>query len=140
MTSGAGSRPQGITILAVLAGIGGVLGILGSLAIIAAGGLVTAVGAAAGAYGVLGGLIFVYGLLLLAISAAECAMAYGFWMLKPWAYQFGLYVQYANIGLAVLGFLLWGQSIVGAVITVAISGAIIYYLRMPDVKAAFSQK
>ncbi len=140
MTSGAGSRPQGITILAILAGIGGVLGILGSLAIIAAGGLVTAVGAAAGAYGVLGGLIFVYGLLLLAISAAECAMAYGFWMLKPWAYQFGLYVQYANIGLAVLGFLLWGQSIVGAVITVAISGAIIYYLRMPDVKAAFSQK
>ena len=140
MTSGAGSRPQGITILAILAGIGGVLGILGSLAIVAAGGLVTAVGAAAGAYGALGGLIFVYGLLLLAISAAECAMAYGFWMLKPWAYQFGLYVQYANVGLAVLGFLLWGQSIVGAIITIAISGAIVYYLRMPDVKAAFSQK
>jgi len=140
MTSGAGSRPQGITILAILAGIGGVLGILGSLAIIAAGGLVTAVGTAAGSYGALGGLIMVYGLLLLAISAAECAMAYGFWMLKPWAYQFGIYVQYANIGLAALGFLLWGQSIVGAVITVAISGAIIYYLRMPAVKAAFGKE
>lgn len=141
MTSGAGSRPQGITILAILAGIGGVLGILGSLGILAVGGLVGAVGAASGVgTGLLGGLLFVYGLLLLAISVAECAMAYGFWMLKPWAYQFGLYVQYANIGLAVLGFLLWGQSIVGVVISVAISGAIIYYLRMPAVKAAFGQK
>jgi hypothetical protein len=140
MMKGAGSRPQGITILAVLSGIGGVFGILGGLGILALGGLAGAIGVAAGAYGALGGIIFLYGLLLLAISAAECAMAYGFWMLKSWAYQFGLYVQYANIGLAVLGVLLWGQGIFGAVITAAISGAIIYYLRMPEVKAAFDSK
>lgn len=135
------TRPQGITILAILAAIGGVLGVLGSLAILAVGGLVGAVGAAAGVTaGLFGGLLFIYGLLLLAISVGDIAIAYGFWMLKPWGYQLGIYVSAASIALSILGVLLWGQGIVGAIISVAISGAIIYYLMTPPVKAAFGQK
>ncbi len=136
MTSGAGSRPQGITILAILAGIGGAFGVLGSLGVLAVGGLVGAVGAAAGVgTGLLGGLLFIYGLLLLALSIGELAVAYGFWMLKPWGYQIGIYVAGASIGLAVLGVLLWGQGIFGAIISAAIGGAIRSFARMPPIAA-----
>lgn len=141
MTSGTGSRPQGITILAILSGIGGAFGVLGSLGVLAVGGLVGAVGATSGVgTGLLGGLLVVYGLLLLAISIGELAVAYGFWLLKPWGYQAGIYVAAASIGLAVLGVLLWGQGITGAIISAAIGGAIIYYLKTPAVRTAFGLK
>ena len=129
------TRPQGITILAILAAISGVLGILGGLAIVLAGGLIGAVGGVG-----FGGLILIYGLLTLVLSVATLAVAYGFWTLTSWGYRAGLYVAGAGIVLNVLGLLIASQGIGGAIIGIAIDGAIIYYLMTPPVKAAFGQK
>ena len=129
------TRPQGITILAILAAISGVLGILASLAIVLAGGLIGAVGGVS-----FGGLVLIYGLFTLVLSIATLAVAYGFWTLASWGYRTGLYVAGAGIVLNVLGLLINSQGIFGAIIGIAIDGAIIYYLMTPPVKAAFGQK
>jgi hypothetical protein len=133
----AGARPTGITILAILAAIGGVLSCLGGLVLLLAGGLVGAAGASAGATGALGGLIAIYGLVVLVLGAVSIAVAYGFWTLKPWGYQYGVYLAIANVVLVIVGFLLFGQGIVSTIISIAIWGGVIYYLRTPQVKQAF---
>jgi hypothetical protein len=129
----ASARPTGITILAVLAGIGGVLGIFGGLGVTLLGGVLAAY------TGVFGGLITLIGLAAIAIGVAELVSAYGFWMLKPWAWMVGVGIAIANIVVAVL-WVLAGSSIVGQVISVVISGAILYYLWQPSIKAVFGQK
>ena len=134
-------RPTGITILAVLAAIGGVLSILGGLTLTFIGGVVGALGAGvgSGSGAVLGGLVFFYGIFVLALGVVSIVVAYGLWNLRPWAYQVALILAIAEVALAVLGWLLFGQGIVGAIITAAIYGAVIYYLRTPDIRSRFGQ-
>lgn len=126
------TRPQGITILAILAAIGGVLGILGGISIVFVGGLVATV---VGGYGAIVSLL---GLILLVLSVVELALAYGFWTLAAWAWQLGVYLEVANVALAVLQLLFGGSSLFGLVITVVIAGIILYYLNTPDVRKAFA--
>lgn len=138
MASGTGTRPTGITILAVLAGITGVFALFGGFLIVFAGG---ALGAASGSasIGALGALV---GLLTLALGAVELALAYGFWTLKPWAYQAGILIEAAAIVIAILQGLFGGAELISlsTIIGVAIPAVIIYYLTTPPVKAAFGQK
>ena len=124
-------RPQGITILAILAAIGGVFGILGSLALIGLGGVVAAVGGAG-----VGGLAMIFGLLTLALSAAELAFAYGAWTLKPWGWSLGVAVSIGSIAISLLTTVTGGGlNLVG----LAINGVILYYLNTPAVKSAFGR-
>lgn len=118
-----GERPLGVTILAILAAVWGILGLLGSL---------TALGFLAGGEFGLGGLIF------LALSILYFVFAYGALTLQAWGWTLG-------VGLAVAG-IVWalfsvtqGADIVSTLISVAISGVILYYLYQPDVKAAFGR-
>jgi len=128
----ASTRPMGITILAILAAIGGVLGILGGLAVTLLGGVV------ATATGGLGGLITIVGLVALVIGIAEVALAYGFWTIKPWAWMLGIGVSVASIVIALL-YVVNGTSITNEIISVAVSGVIIYYLWQPSIKALFGK-
>jgi hypothetical protein len=123
---------MGITILAILAAIGGVLGILGGLAVTLLGGVV------ATATGGLGGLITIVGLVALVIGIAEVALAYGFWTIKPWAWMLGIGVSVASIVIALL-YVVNGTSITNEIISVAVSGVIIYYLWQPSIKALFGK-
>jgi hypothetical protein len=125
------ARPTGVTILAVLAAISGVLGLLASLALLGLSGLAAATG--------LGGFAAILGLLTLVYSVLALAFAYGAWTLKPWAWPLGV----GAMGLSVLSTLLslatGAQEIVGAIISLAIAGVVIYYLFTPTVKAAFGR-
>ena len=131
-------RPTGVTILAVLAAIGGVLGILAGLALVGLGGLAGGlVGGAAGAS--IGGLAIVGGLVALVVGVAELALAYGFWTLKPWAWRWGIVLVVVQVVIAVLGVvgIVFSTDITSALISVLISGVIIYYLNRPEIRAAF---
>lgn len=131
-------RPTGVTILAVLAAILGILGVLGGLALIGFGGLAGGlIGGAAGAE--VGGLAIIGGLILLVVGVVELALAYGFWTLKPWAWQWGIILQVANIVIAILGVvgIVFSSDITSAAISIIISGVIIYYLNKPEIRAVF---
>jgi hypothetical protein len=126
------ARPTGITILAILAAIAGVLGLFGSLLFIGIGG------AFAGTTG-LGGLVVVVGLLLLVLSVLYLVFAWGAWTLKPWAWTLGVGLSAASIVLTVLQLITGMSEPVGAIISIAISAVIIYYLFQANVKAAFGR-
>lgn len=119
-------RPTGVTILAVLAAIGGVLGLLGSLGLIALASLA-------------GGLWLILGLLFLAVSVAYLVFAYGAWKLLRWAWALGVGLSVASIALTLLQVTQGMTELVGAIFSIAISGAILYYLFTPDIKAAFGR-
>ena len=129
MQGGMATRPTGVTVLAVLAAIGGIFGVLAGLGLLGLGTLVAGVG--------LGGLAFVFGLLVLALGVAELALAYGLWGLRPWAWRYGIALAALSVLLNVVELLLGYSSITSVVISVVISGIIIYYLNSPDVRRAF---
>jgi hypothetical protein len=133
------TRPQGITILAVLAAIGGVLGIFGAFALFGLGALSGMVAGAAGApvAGFLtGGFAIFWGLVTLAQSAAALFFAYGAWFLKPWAWMLGVGVEAAAIVINLVN-IIGGQG--GSVVSILISGGIIYYLFTPAIQRAFGR-
>lgn len=130
--AGARARPTGITILAVLSAISGVLSILAGLALLAGGAALAAAVA-------VGGLFTIFGLVAIVVGALSLAFAYGAWMLLPWAWTLGIASQLIGIGVTVVQIVLGYQSITGAVIGVAISLIILYYLDTPDVRRAFGR-
>ena|SRR5215210_5087996 len=126
-------RPTGVTILAVLAFIGGIFGILGGLALVGFGGVIAASGVAGGGFAsILGVLLLVYGVLALVLG-------YGFWTLQAWAWTLGIGLQAAGIALDILQVVNDSTQLVGAIVSIAISAAILWYLYQPHVKAAFGR-
>ena len=127
------NRPTGVTVLAILAFIGGIFGILGGLTLAGLGGFVAASGAAGGGFAaVLGVLLLLYGVLAFILG-------YGFWTLKPWAWTLGVGLQGASIALNILQFINDADQLVSAIISIAITAAILWYLFQPHVKAAFGR-
>ena len=122
-------RPTGVTILAILAFIGGAFGILGALALL---GLGVAFAGVAG-----GGLSFVFGIVLLALSILYLWIGWGFWNLKRSAWSLGLVVFGAGIVITLIEMLLGYATITNLIVTIVINGIVIYYLLTPGVKAAF---
>jgi len=133
MAGATGARPMGITIIAVVALIAGILGIFGSLALIGLGGFAAAVGAVGG-----GGFVVIGGLVLLALSIAEIALAYGFWTVKTWAWRLGVILALVQVVWAVVSLVLVRFDIVNLLITIVISGIWIYYLNLPQIRTAFA--
>jgi hypothetical protein len=133
------TRPTGVTILAILAAIAGVFGLLGGLTLVGVGGMAGGViGGAAGA--AIGGLAVIGGLIVIVLAVLELALAYGFWTLRPWAWQLGVILAAIQIVVAVLGVLgiVFRQDLGGAVISIAISGVILYYLNQAEIRRVFN--
>lgn len=86
-----------------------------------------------------GGLVLVLALLTLAFGILYMVLAYGLWTLKPWAWTLGVGLSAASIVLAILNVTQGIQYPVGAVISVAISAAVIYYLMTPGPRRAFGK-
>jgi hypothetical protein len=126
------SRPLGVTILAILALISGIFGLLGGVTVVFLGGAAAAVGVLD-----IGGIVAIMGVLTLALAVVSLALAYGFWTLKPWAWQLGIILEVLSIGLAVLQVLFGGSGIPSVIISIVVAGIIIYYLNTPAVRKAF---
>lgn len=124
-----------------------ILSVLGGLALIAAAfglfslGAVTGVLGATLGYGFLVGPFAVFwGLVSLVEGAAQLLFGYGAWFLKPWALKLGVYIQYANIGVAFINWIGGSSGFFSFLLSAAISGLIIYYLQRPQVKQYFGVK
>lgn len=134
-------RPMGVTTLAVLAAIGGVIGVCGSLALVGLGGVLGGLALQVGAPGdavALGGATIVFGVLALGISVLNLVFAFGAWNLKPWAWILGVVLEGASIIISLANGLS-SNNLGGQVISIAISGIILYYLMTPEVKRAFGR-
>ena len=125
--SASAARPTGITILAILAGIGGVFGLLGGFGVLFVGGAVAS------------GAVMILGLCALAYAALLIAFAYGAWTLQPWGWALGVAVAIFGIVVALLQVVLGGSSIFSQIISIAIDGAILYYLNQPAIKSLFGR-
>jgi hypothetical protein len=123
------TRPQGLTLLAVMVAVAGVVTFLAGIAYVIVGGSV-------GATIALGGLGTVLAVLLLVNGFVDLAFAYGAWTLKPWGWTVGLIGAGLMIVTALLRIV---DNPTSAVISIAISVAIIYYLNKSAVKAAFGR-
>ena len=117
--AGTSARPTGVTVLAVLAAIGGVLLLLGALALLAT--------------------VPLFGIVSLALAILYLGLAYGLWTLQPWAWMLGVGLSIVSIVLSILQVIQGQTTIVSAIISIAISGVILYYLYTPPVKAAFGR-
>jgi hypothetical protein len=123
-------RPTGVTILAILAFIGGILSILGGLALVGLGGVFAAAG---------GGLAILFGIYALVWGALALWIGWGFWQLRPSAWRWGIILMVLGIVITIVQLLLGYADLVGAIISIAIDLAVIYYLTTPAVRAAFGQ-
>ena len=123
-------RPTGVAVLAVAAAV------LGVLAILAAGAWWNASEGVAWLPRIHGGEKLI-ALVLLAVGVCEIVLAYGAWMLRPWAWTLGVALQIAVIVLAVLQ--LGRLEFVRHVVTIAIAGLTLWYLTTPRVRAAFGR-
>ena len=134
-------RPLGITILAVLAFIGGIFGICGGLSGIVAGSFLSGLAASAGASNAaaLGGMAAVYSIVALGFAVADLVFGFGAWTLKSWAWMLGMVLFGLNIVFQLVAVVAGWATFGGVLISLAISGAIIYYLLTPEVKKAFGR-
>jgi hypothetical protein len=107
-----------VTVLAILAAISGVLAILGSIAL-----MPRFVGA--------GAVELVLAVVTLGFGLLYVVLAYGLWTLKPWAWTLEVWLSAASIVLTILNLTQGMQYPVGAIISVAFSAAVIYYLYTP---------
>jgi hypothetical protein len=132
-------RPLGITILAILALIAGIFGICGGLGGMLGsflGGLAAVFGAGNAA---LGGMAAVYSIVALGFAAADLAFGFGAWTLKPWAWMLGMVLFGLNVVFQLVAVVADWTTFGSALISVVISGAILYYLLTPEVKKAFGR-
>jgi lysylphosphatidylglycerol synthetase-like protein (DUF2156 family) len=122
----ADARPRGVTLLAILAAISGLLAILGSIAL-----MPRFVGA--------GAVELVLAVVTLGFGLLYVVLAYGLWTLKPWAWTLGVGLSAGSIVLTIVNLTQGMQYPVGAIISVAISAAVIYYLFTPGPRRAFGK-
>ena len=139
-------RPIGVTILAVLAIVAGVFGFFAAIALLL-GGSMAAVGSAAlapssgtgaAAAAGFGFMAVLTGLFTLVVAVAEVVFGLGALQLKPWAWMIGIASQALGI-LNILVSMISGRSGFGGIVSLAICGAILWYLFTPEVKRAFGR-
>jgi len=124
----ASQRPMGVTILAILAIIVGGIEVLGGVISLVGGGA-TAVGGedipTAGALSLIGVFAAILGVLNLIFGLGALA-------LKPWAWKFGVGLQF----FAILAGLF---QLPNSIVAIVINGLILYYLFRPNVKRVFGK-
>lgn len=124
--------------LAILSGAAGAL--VGGFAVLA--GALLDVEAPAGhlsAEGVSGMALVLIGLTFMIAGVAQMIFGVGLWQLRGWAWTLGVVIQSFTL-LGALGGLFTGAFTVQSLISIVISGAILFYLLSPRVRKLFGQR
>ena len=126
------SRPTGVTIVSVLLGVAGAVHILFGLAFVSILTLVLgSVAADTEAANIIGAFGFGIGAVAAAIGAALFFVMYGILTAKSWAWNATRIVVIISIVVGVLSL---------DIVSLAISGVILYYLYRPNVKQYFGRE
>ena len=153
-------RPTGITIIAILTIIGGILLLLSGVALVTVGSLISVhntTGASSSSVGakIFGIIAAGVGGILLAVGIGYLVMSYGLLKGKGWAWTITIILVIIGIATQIVstsaGSVFTASSlpnnssgnvtsgIIGAIIDIAISIVILYYLYRPHVKAYFGK-
>jgi hypothetical protein len=150
------SRPIGVTIIAILNIIGGIIMLFGAIALITIGAILPTLPPAAFNQShlqgnltagqapippmvprsLLGGIGIAFGVVILAIAIASFVVAYGLLKGLGWAWTVTVILSIISI---ILNAISIATGNVGAIISIIISGIILYYLYRPRVKAYFGK-
>ena len=115
-------RPLGVTIIGILWIILGILGLLAGAWLITRGTVLF------GAFGLLFGAIFII------IGIIEIVFGYGCFQAWPWVRTVGVILTAISLLMGIVSIVTSGA---GALLSIVISGIILYYLFQPHVKAYF---
>jgi len=140
------SRPTGVTIIAILNIIGGILMLAGGLVLVAAGAFIpslppsTLEGSGMDLSGVplsfLGGGAIAIGGVIIALGIISFIVAYGLMKGLGWAWTLTVVLSIISI---VLNAISIATGNFGGIVSIIISGIILYYLYRPHVKAYFGK-
>ncbi len=126
-------RDAGISVLAVLALIDGVFDALAGVTLLGLGNAIATNTVLSG------GLATLVGMLLLVFAFLLLSLAYGLWLVRPWAWSLGVGLEVANILLALVRLARGREAIAGVLLTVLLAGTILYYLSKRPVRAIFGR-
>jgi hypothetical protein len=144
-------RPTGVTIIAILNIIGGIIMLFAGLSMVALGALVPMLppstiqqpqnmipGADLSGIptNVLGGVAGAVGGVIIALGILSFVVAYGLLKGRPWAWTLTIALSIISIALNAVSLVAGNM---GAIISIAISGVILYYMYRPHVKAYFGK-
>jgi len=153
-------RPLGVTVIAILVVIGGIMSLFGGISLVIVGALLstsfTDVSTSSPFIGSLFGVLSAaLGAVLLVVGVGYIIMSYGLLKGKGWAWTITIILTLIGIAINIISAITGGVSnistinnmnansfiygIVGSVIGIAISVAIIYYLYRPRVKLFFGK-
>ena len=154
MSSSLKSRPTGVTIIAVLNIIGGVIMLLIGIGLAVAGAIIPFVpqsefqqqqqNLTAGDIdlsqippSLVGGGLLAIGGILIAIGILSFVVSYGLLKGRTWAWTLTVVLSIISIVLNVISI---AAGNIASIVSVIISGIILYYLFRPHVKAYFGKK
>ena len=155
-------RPLGVTVIAILVVIGGIMSLFGGISLVIVGAILstsfTDVSTSSPFIGSLFGVLSAaLGAVLLVVGVGYIIMSYGLLKGKGWAWTITIILTLIGIAINIISAITGGVSnmstinnmngdansftygIVGSVIGIAISAAIIYYLYRPRVKLFFGK-
>lgn len=134
-------RPLGVTVLALLSLISGAWGVIKGLVWLGFGGVVAG-GLSVAAHPIAGALVglvaVAFGVLALATGIFALIFAFGAFGLRPWAWTLGVLTHGVIVVWSVLA-VLGPARLAERWVTLAVSGAILYYLTTPAIKQAFGR-
>jgi hypothetical protein len=155
------SRPLGVTIIAILNIIGGAIMLFGAIALIAIGSILPTLppsvfnqseiqgnltagqvppipppGAPMVSQSLLGGIGIAIGAVLLALAIVSFVVAYGLLKGRGWAWTVTVILSIISI---VLNAISIAAGNLASIVSIIISGIILYYLYRPHVKAYFGK-
>jgi hypothetical protein len=137
------SRPIGVTIIAILNIIGGIIMLLGGITLVAAGTILPSLPPSAFQNGNLtepninlSGIAIAIGGVIIAIGIVSFIVAYGLLKGMRWAWTLTVVLSIISI---VLNAISIATGNIGGIISIIISGIILYYLYRPHVKAYFGK-
>lgn len=140
-------RPTGVTIIGILTIIGGILMLIGGIGLVTLAAVVPIIPSSGGQFNsqlantgmsteLLGIVSSATGGLLLILGIASLVVAYGLFKAKKWAWTISVILSVISIGMGIVSIV---TGNIGAVVSIAISGLILYYLYRPHVKEYFGK-
>jgi hypothetical protein len=142
-TTGTGTRPLGVSIIAILNVISGIIMLIGGVGLAAVGSALptmTTVNPNAGGQmalvGLLGGGATAVGAVLIVLGIVSFIVAWGLFKGKGWAWTVTIILSAISVIMGIVS-LVGGNF--GAIVNIIIAGVVIYYLYRPHVKAYFGK-
>jgi uncharacterized membrane protein len=140
-------RPTGVTVIGILTIIGGIVMLFAGMTLVTLAAVAPILPLSDGQINsqlantgmsteMLGIISSATGGLFLILGIASLVVAYGLFKAKKWAWTTSVVLSFISIAMGIVSI---ATGNIGAIVSIAISGLILYYLYRPHVKAYFGK-